>query len=1125
MRWFLVILLVLVLVGLWTAVFFFPEILWIGVLVTVLLLAIVVTVIVLRWRRAKAAAAAADPALVVAKKLEAEKNAERRGIRTDLRRDIGTLRRGGRSVARIPWVGLIGPAGGGKTTFIERSGLAFTAADATAPKSDPKRGSRIFEWWWSPGTLVLEAAGSLTAEEGGRDKWLALLDGLRSLRPDRPLDGLVVALGIGDLAGLDEVGLRRLSTNLRRRVDEALERLEVVLPVYLVLTKADAIPGFVDLWSALSPEDLATVWGASFEVGDTRLSEPARAVGEELAVLAGKVHMHVLDRVPAEGDPARRERIVRFPFEFAKASAPIGAFVEWFLRSGASDGSVVFRGFYLTGATSGGSAPSGESKSYFSREILGSVIVPDRNLATRSASGTRRRLGRELRTALVALVVAVVARVPAIVSYARNAELAGEVDASAGAVTGADAATVPGMASDPIESLADLVDRLDQDASGLSVPGWFGPRSARGLLAPTRRLYVGRLNAWFLRRVKPELDRQLDTISAAHGLADTPMAEDDVTPLGEAYETVKLCATLVDPKGHVDPAWTPQRLARVWRSLLADAGVVSNERLVKHATSYLAALEEDPSLAWSAPRSLPTARDRLKKFDIRGLPYRRLLLWAKDEPAIRASDIFGGSSLEFLDCRGDVQVPGAYTANGWGKIREGLRSGHPWPAAAVIDRWVLGDSSVPADEHALRDQVRAQYFDDYTRRWMAFLEELRVKTPPNGAAAKAELGAFKEPDGFYGALFHQFKLNAIHDDEPLTLAATVTGLASKLPWAAKLDLDAGTKSSGPSPVEKSFKPLLVFSGDVAGDRPTDGPAPLEKYRLILTKLKAALDAPSDQPAPDAQTQFSEASNGVAALLDAVDEPTRGRLWRLMMPPVNGGVQAAKVESVGSLSDDWKSSVWTAWDEKLSGHFPFNKSSAGPAANFADFAAFFKPNDGVLWGFVHAKLANWVERSGSGAYLAKRGAEPLAPELLECISVSQEISDMFFHEGEEPGLKVSFLADWTAPDVTTAKMDVGSKETLLPRAQWSAPVKWFGEDAKLEWVQAGRPTQELGRHAFSLFDLFDQLGGLKPAGARGVYALEFSPLSLKVRAEGRSDALKPDFFARLRCPREIDMAKR
>lgn len=1126
MRWVLLALLVLILAGLWTASYFFPEILWVAVVVTVAVVAAFATVLLVRWLRARARAEAADPALVAAKKAKLEAAAEARAIRSDLRRGVASLRRGGRSVARMPWVALVGTAGSGKTTFLERSGLAFTPAEGSAKNAGPK----LSKWWWSPETLVLETSGKSVSEEEGREKWLAMLDGLRPLRPERPLDGVVVTVSLSDLSGIDDVALRRLAADLRRRVDEAAARLEMVLPVYLVLTKADLVAGFAEMWAALTPEELSAVWGASFASDDPRLGEPARAVAAEVEVLAERVHTIVLDRAAAERDPARRERMMRFPLELRKASAPLAPFVDTFMRSGAADGSVVFRGFYLTGASQAapGIGRPGDSatRSYFARDIFGSVIVPDRNLAVRSPGGTRRRMRGELRAGLVALVVALVVLVPAIVSYAHNAGTAGEVDTAARAMAGAEASRQPGTVDDPIELMADVVDHLEAEATGAGIPGWFGPRAARQLLAPAKRLYVARMHAWLLRRAKPELERQLDQIGQAHALSDAPLPDDDRTPLRESYDRVKLAATLADPKGHIDPSWTPQRLAQLWRALLPDANVVSIERLTKHATSYLSALEEDPTLAWPSPRGFSAAREHLKRFDVRGMPYRRVLLWAKDEPAIRASDVFGGASLEFLDCRGDVQVAGAYTANGWSKIEQGLRSAHPWPPGAVAERWVVGDASVPADERALRDQIRAQYFDEYTRRWMAFLDELRVKTPPNATAARAELGAFKDPDGFYGSLFHQFKVNTIRDDEPLGLVAAVTGsLASKLPWA-KVDIDAsGPKVAAPSPVEKSFRPLLLFSGDVAGDRPSDGPPPLEKYRLILTKLKAALDAPADQANPDDKTQFSEASNGVAALLDAVDEPTRGRLWRLLMPPVNGGVQAAKVESVGTLSEDWQQSVWTAWDQKLNGHYPFNKAASGSPANFADFAAFFKPNDGLLWGFVHAKLVNWVERGGSGAYLTKRGAEPLAPDLLECLSVSQEITDVFFHDGEDPGLKVSFLADWTATDVTTVKVTVGTKDTPLPRGQWSATAKWFGDDTKLEWVQGGRPTEELGRHAFSLFDLFEQLGGLRPSGARGVYALEIPPLSVKVRAEGRADALRGDFFARLRCPREIDMAKR
>jgi hypothetical protein len=110
-------------------------------------------------------------------------------------------------------------------------------------------------------------------------------------------------------------------------------------------------------------------------------------------------------------------------------------------------------------------------------------------------------------------------------------------------------------------------------------------------------------------------------------------------------------------------------------------------------------------------------------------------------------------------------------------------------------------------------------------------------------------------------------------------------------------------------------------------------------------------------------------------------------------------------------------------------------------------------------------------------------------------------------------------------VTAAKFWIESKDTPLPRAEWSGPIRWSGEDVRVEWQQDGRPTEELGRHSFSLFDLFDHLGGLKPSpGSRSIYTSECPPLSLKLRPEGKIDALRSDFFSRLRCPEEVRVTK-
>jgi hypothetical protein len=123
------------------------------------------------------------------------------------------------------------------------------------------------------------------------------------------------------------------------------------------------------------------------------------------------------------------------------------------------------------------------------------------------------------------------------------------------------------------------------------------------------------------------------------------------------------------------------------------------------------------------------------------------------------------------------------------------------------------------------------------------------------------------------------------------------------------------------------------------------------------------------------------------------------------------------------------------------------------------------------------------------------------------------------------MKLSVQVDWSAPDLTEAKLWIGEKSTVLPRGQWTTVLRWSGERVRLEWLQAGRPTQQIGRRGFSLFDLLQQLGVLRVAGdgLRGVYVVSFPPLTLKVRSDAGLDAFRPDFFARLRCPAELTSA--
>jgi type VI secretion system protein ImpL len=1123
MRWVLVVFVVLVLIALWVAAAFFPELRWFAQLLTALVVFPIVSFLVFVWGRAWMRRAAAPKPAPLA---SAGKQSPAARLRSHFRRALGELRRvlGGRgAVRRVPWYVALGPPGTGVSTMLDRLGLSLMAA----PAVDRVQGERApCDLRASREAVVVDAPARL-AEEDERDAWVALLDEVRRARFGRSLEGAVVAVSVPSLLSGTENDLLEWGARIRGALELVVERLEVALPVYLVVTKADALPGFAEFWEN-DPKADDSAWGASFAVDDeAAIREPARAVERELDVLAEALHARMLQRVAMESDGGRRVRVLRFPLELRAVTAPLARFVEALCRPGAAAERFFFRGFYLTSAGAEGSpAPQVDRRwagaqaprepklrGHFLVDVLRSVVLPDRNLAVPTATSLRRRSKFDLRISLIAVAVAFLVLAPALASYVHNIGVAQDCQAAGEGLAGATGDVAPGMRADPIEPALDTLARVEEDARSFGIAGWFGPRAATELREPLADAYVRRIHAWMMRRLRPSLDKELERIAWGPPLADRPTRPDESTPLRDAYETVRLVSALVNPKGHVSGEWAAKRLAYHWRAELGAADVVEAPRLVEHARRYLAALEAHPQWAWAAGPSLVSARTQLRRLNVQDLPYRRLLLWGRDETPVRASVIFAAATLPFLDSPGNLQVDGVYTANGWQRIRDALRAPAPWPPEAVVERWAMDDATLPADDPQLRERMRKRYFEDYVQQWMDFFGKLKVRgKPPDTATAKAELVALKEADGFYRTLFTQFKVNTIHDEDAEALTADAGSWFSKL-WPGKSEVDAGAKPAQPTYVETSFRPLLVFAGEAEGEKSGGGgPSPLDKYLAILDKLKEALDE-GTAPTEVRSGPYFEASNGVRQLLDSVPQSVRGPLGdNLLWPPVNG----AKVVSPGPTSADWATSVWPKCDQ-LTGRFPFRGSAVGEAVTWDEFTDFFK-QDGILWGFVHKYLMGRVELSGDGRWTVARGADnPLPANVLVFLTQAQEVTNAFFHEGEAPGLKFSVQADWTEPDVTDTKLALEAKDTPLPKAQWSTVMLWMGEKVRVEWTQGGRPTQELGRRSFSLFDLFAQFGGLRSSAGHAYYTLECPPLSLKVRSDARADAFRSDFFQRMHCP--------
>ena len=151
-----------------------------------------------------------------------------------------------------------------------------------------------------------------------------MLDEVRRLRPRRPIDGVLAAVSVPQLGGAETD--EAISARIRARIDDVLDRFDLIVPVYVVVTMADRLPGFAEFWSGFSRPDDST-WGASFASDDdTRSTSRSRAVGKELETLAQSLHSEARRPPPERGRrPARRVGVLRFPLEFRALAGAAGA--------------------------------------------------------------------------------------------------------------------------------------------------------------------------------------------------------------------------------------------------------------------------------------------------------------------------------------------------------------------------------------------------------------------------------------------------------------------------------------------------------------------------------------------------------------------------------------------------------------------------------------------------------------------------------------------------------------------------------------------------------------------------------------------------------------------------------
>lgn len=299
-----------------------------------------------------------------------------------------------------PWVLLLGETGAGKRSLM-----------ASTSRSQPPTTSRQAElqatgteWHFFDNGVVIATS---TDAAGKPSQWKRTLRDLELLRPERALDGLMLAVSARSLllgSGDELAALARLA---QRQLADVQEQFDFVLPVYVVVTQCDVVDGFGAYWAAQPEERRREMFGWSIP---PRLVDdaPGRWADSALDTMGEQLKALQLDAA------AQRERIddadefFLFPRHFQRLRAPLRDWSDAVFQASAWQAGFRFRGVYFTGsvAADGAQAAGPRADVAFVDDLVTGKVLAERNLAqpTRSGIWSRSRLIRSVQAAGIAAI-------------------------------------------------------------------------------------------------------------------------------------------------------------------------------------------------------------------------------------------------------------------------------------------------------------------------------------------------------------------------------------------------------------------------------------------------------------------------------------------------------------------------------------------------------------------------------------------------------------------------------------------------------------------------------------------------------------------------------------------------
>ncbi len=1103
-------------------------------------------------RDAALAAGVADAGAATQDKAAAEELA---ALSEKLKNSLSLLRKASGSRGYLyeqPWYVIIGPPGAGKTTALLNAGLKFPlAAELGQGAVAGVGGTRLCDWWFTEQAVMIDTAGRYTTQDSdaSTDKagWEGFLDLLKRTRQRQALNGVIVAISLADIAAAPREERLAHARAIRKRIKELTARLDLKLPVYALLTKADLLAGFTEFFDDLDQEKRAQVWGTTFPAQD---ANPVQKFDAEFKLLVQRLDERLIDLLQRERSPDRRALLAGFPAQVASLEAPLNEFLAEAFGGSALDTAPYLRGVYMTSGTQEGTpvdrltgalsrafgidqrrAPSlraASGRSYFLSRLLQEVIFGEAMLAGQNPAQRRRRILLQSVGYAAVAVVFLALLGGLLVSRSHNAAAIAASDAAVASYTSA----AKGLPLDPVQdsNLPAVLPLLDAARATPFGPGdtasygsmGLGLNQGQKLASGASTLYTNALDNIFLPRLILQLEAEM------RGGFDRPEY---------LYQATRVYLML-GGQGPMDKtlveAWMNLDWQRLYPGLAAQP---VRDDLMQHLVAMLNAPLPQVPLDGAL---VEAARATFSRVSVADRVYSRIRdsSAAAMVPAWIPADAMGAAGVPlFTRASGKPLtegIPGFYTVKGFQLV---LLPALTHAAKDVADEsWVLGpgqqvDPSSP-DMQNLEQNVIKLYEADYEAQWNAMLGDLNLKPATNISQAVQNLYILGSPQSpmqrLLASITTQLQLSKGATPPAAVSKSPIPGASAVSAEAAALQglMGAANAANGGAPlgseVDAYYAPLINYVGGGAG-------SPMSLTLNLMNGLQQQL-ATLAASVPGSGAPAAPAAGGDPASLlqgEAATDPQPVSRWLQALVVNSNGLRGGSAAKAAAAAFNGASGPAQLCQQAVAGRYPFVPASSTDIP-LGDFTHLFAPN-GLLDGFFTQQVQPFVDMSSTTWRVqAVNGVTPpISQGALAEFQRAETIKQLFFANGASPSVQFSLTPTALDAGAAQAVLELGALNVSYAHGpQVPTMISWPGADGMqtarliITPTGGGNPAEIDASGPWALFHLFSQ-GTLAQAGSSDQYTLTFTigghSVSYSIGANSVLNPFAPGMLADFRCP--------